>query len=128
MTAIRIVVLCVSAAVVCTALRFQRPEIATAISLAVGLAALLMTGDVLGELAGGIRQFSALAALDSGSAVIILKAAGITVISELGVQICCDAGESALAGRIRLATRLVMLGMAMPLVMDIMESVAAVLG
>lgn len=127
MTAIRIVVLCIAAAVICAALRFQRPEIATAISLAVGLGALLMTGEAFGKLASGIRQFSALAVLDSGNTIIILKAAGITVISELGVQICCDAGESALAGRIRLATRMVMLGMAMPLVLDIMESVGAVL-
>ena len=67
-------------------------------------------------------------ALESNQTAMILKAAGIAIISELGVQICCDAGESALAGRIRLATRMVMLGMAMPLVMEIADSVGAVLG
>ena len=128
MTAIRIVALCLAAAMICSALRSQRPEMATALSLAVGIGALLMTGDAFGELSASIQRFSALAELDGGSAAVLLKAAGITVISELGVQICSDAGESALAGRIRLATRVVMLGMAMPLVLDIVDSVGAVLG
>ena len=109
-------------------LRGRRTLIPTALSLAVGIGALLMTGDMFGMISSGIQRFSTLAELDGGSAAILLKAAGVTVISELGVQICCDAGESALAGRIRLATRVVMLGMAMPLVLDIVDSVGAVLG
>ena len=128
MTAIRIVALCLAAAMICSALRSQRPEIATALSLAVGIGALLMTGDVFGEVSAGIRRFSAFAELDGGRSAVLMKAAGITVISELGVQICSDAGESALAGRIRLATRAVMLGMAMPFVLEIVDSVGAVLG
>ena len=128
MTAIRIVALCLAAAMICSALRSQRPEMATALSLAVGIGALLMTGDAFGEVSASIQRFSVLVELDGGSTSVLLKAAGITMISELGVQICCDAGESALAGRIRLATRVVMLGMAMPLVLDIVDSVGAVLG
>ena len=128
MTAIRIVALCLAAAMICSALRSQRPEMATALSLAVGIGALLMTGDAFGEVSASIQRFSVLAELDGGSTAVLLKAAGITVISELGVQFCCDAGESALAGRIRLATRVAMLGMAMPLVLDIVDSVGAVLG
>lgn len=128
MTAIRIVALCLAAAMICSALRSQRPEMATALSLAVGIGALLMTGDAFGEVSTSIQRFSVLVELDGGSTAVLLKAAGITVISELGVQICSDAGESALAGRIRLTTRVVILGMAMPLVLDIVDSVGAVLG
>lgn len=128
MIAVRIVALCLAAAMICSALRSQRPEIATALSLAVGVGALLMTGSVLGEVSESIRRFSALIELDGGTSAMLMKAAGITVISELGVQICSDAGESALAGRIRLATRVVMLGMALPLMLDIVDSAGAVFG
>ena len=128
MIAIRIVALCLAAAMICSALRSQRPEIATALSLAVGVGALLMTGSVFGDVSESIHRFSVLIDLDGGTSAILMKAAGITVISELGVQICSDAGESAMAGRIRLATRVVMLGMALPLMLDIVDSVGAVLG
>lgn len=128
MIAIRIVALCLAAAMICSALRSQRPEIATALSLAVGVGALLMTGSVFGDVSESIRRFSVLIDLDGGTSAILMKAAGITVISELGVQICSDAGESALAGRIRLATRVVMLGMALPLMLDIADTAGAVFG
>ena len=128
MIAIRIVALCLAAAMICSALRSQRPEIATALSLAVGVGALLMTGSVFGDVSESIHRFSVLIDLDGGKSAILMKAAGITVISELGVQICSDAGESAMAGRIRLATRVVMLGMALPLMLDIADTAGAVFG
>lgn len=128
MTAIRIIILCISAAVVCSVLRTQKPEMAMVVSLAASLTALLISGEAFGEVADGIRSFTAIAALEGENGAIVIKAAGISVISELGVQICTDAGESALGGRIRLGTRIVMLGMAMPLVLKIMDSVSALLG
>lgn len=128
MAAVRIVLLCLGAALVCATLRAHRPEMATAISLAVGVATLLMTREAYGEVSEGIRVFLKMAFSETGNAAIVLKAAGVSILSELGVQICCDAGESALAGRIRLACRVVMLGMAMPLIMQIAEIVGQIFG
>lgn len=127
MTAIRIVILCVSAALICATLRLQKPELATALSLATGLLALLLTSDTLSVTSNAIRQFSNLAQFDSDISSALLKATGITIISELGAQICSDAGESALAGRIRLAARLVMLGMALPMLLQICDMVGQIL-
>ncbi len=127
-TAIRIVVLCLAAAMICASLRVHRPEMAMAVSLAVGVAALLLMSEALAPVVEGLQRFLELAALGEESGEIILRAAGIAIISEMGVQICSDAGETALAGRIRLATRIVMLGMAMPLVAQIADAVSSVLG
>lgn len=127
MTAIRIVILCVSAALICAALRLQKPELATALSLATGLLALLLTSDTLSVASNAIRQFSNLAQFDSDISSALLKATGITIISELGAQICSDTGENALAGRIRLAARLVMLGMALPMLLQICDIVGQIL-
>ena len=99
-----------------------------AVSLAVGVAALLMMSEALAPVVEGLQRFLELAALGDESGEIILRAAGIAIISEMGVQICSDAGETALAERIRLATRIVMLGMAMPLVAQIADAVSSVLG
>ena len=128
MLAIRIVILCLAGAMICAALRAQRPEIATAVALAVGVTALLMTTEAFSGASDSIRRFIRQAELENETASIVLKAAGITIISELGVQICCDAGESALAGRIRLAVRVVLLAMAMPVMLEILDVVNALLG
>lgn len=124
MLAVYIILLCVGAALVCTMLRVHRPEIATMISLAVGIGVLLLTGDGFSDAAESIRHFMDLADIQPAGTQIMLKAAGLTILCELGVQICCDAGESALAGRIRLACRMTMLGMAAPFILEIIETVS----
>lgn len=123
MTAVRVTILCIAAAMICTSIRAQRPEIASAISLAVGIGVLLLTEDAFSSVFGGAISFLRQIEMNSGTDGMIIRAAGITILSELGVQICCDAGESALAGRIRLATRVVLLGMAMPLIASILDSI-----
>ena len=47
MTVVRIVLICLAAALMCAMLRFARPEMAMAISLSVSLIALLMTADAI---------------------------------------------------------------------------------
>ena len=124
MQAIYIILMSVAAALVCSMIRPQRPEIATAVSLAVGLGALLLTGNTFSDAARSIQSYAALANINSSGMQTMLKAAGLTILCELGVQICCDAGESALAGRIRLACRIAMLSMAMPFLMQIVDAIA----
>lgn len=123
MLAVRIVLLCVGSALVCAMIRVHRPEMATAISLAVGLGVLLLSREAFESITSGIQRFLLLTGIQNENTTILLKAAGITILSELGVQICCDAGESALAGRIRLVCRIVILGMAMPFIMQIIDSI-----
>lgn len=112
---LKITALCIAVAMICAALRLQRPELATAVSLAGGLAALAMA---LSDIAGAgdwLADFRRLLGEDSDVAVVILKGAGIAVVAELGTQLCADAGERALAGRIALASRLAMLGLCVPM-------------
>ena len=124
---LRVTALCVAAAMICSALRVQRPELATALSLAAGLV-------VLGALLAGAEQirawtgaFDALSPGDSDVANVVLKGAGIAVVSELGSQLCEDAGERALAGRIALAARVATLGLCAPLLAELAGSVGAAL-
>lgn len=123
----RVVLLCIAAAMLCAALKTQKPEFALALSLAAGLAAMLMALEPMQQMVSVLRSLFQSANLDAESASIVLKAAGIAILSELGVQICSDAGESALAGRIRLVTRIAMLGMAAPLMSEIMDGLNRVL-
>ncbi len=120
--AIQWIGLCVAAALVCSMLRVQRSELATVVSLAVGTAALLMLAlrvrAMLPELEGLRRLFRD---MDGDSITAILRAAGITIIAELGSQLCRDAGESALAGRIGLIARIAILALCVPMASRLAE-------
>lgn len=126
MLALRVIVLCVAAALICVLLRQQRPELAMLLSLATGIGVLLIFSDSFRQIAEIMQRLMDAGTMKSEYTSTVLKAAGISIISELGVQICCDAGESALAGRIKLACRIAMLMIALPGLGEIMEIVAAV--
>ena len=112
---LKITALCLAVAMTCAALRLQRPELATAVSLAGGVAALAMAvADVAGA-GNWLEEFWNLLGRDGDVAAVVLKGAGIAIVSELGTQLCADAGERALAGRIALAGRVATLGLCAPL-------------
>ena len=125
---IRVTALCVAVAMICSALRPQRPEMATALSLAGGLAALAL---LWGE-AGWARQWVARAAtggkLQGDVIAVVVKGAGVAVVSELGAQLCQDAGESTLAGRIVLASRIAMLSLSAPMLEQLYVIVSGLSG
>ena len=114
--------LCVAAAMICAAIRVQRPELATGVSLAVGAAVLAMMASQAQSLFPEARQlWDMLSALDGEAGSAMLRAAGITVIAELAGQLCRDAGESALAGRVALIARASILALCVPLVSRLSE-------
>ena len=125
---VRITALCVAVAMICAALRLQRPELATALSLAGGLAAVLLLLTEAGGLTEWIAAFQTLMPRDRDIAAIVLKGAGIAVLSEMGEQLCADAGERALAGRIALAARVAMLGLCAPLIGELTGLIGGALG
>ena len=125
MPVIYIILLVTGAALVCSMLRMHRPEIATMVSLAVGLSVFMLAEDAFSGIATGMKQFIDLTNVQNSQTRVILKAAGLAILGELGVEICSDAGESALAGRIRFICRIAMLSMAMPYVTQIVDIAAS---
>jgi stage III sporulation protein AD len=57
----------------------------------------------------------------------ILKIVGIAYIAEFGAQVCKDAGESSIAGRIELAGKIFIMVLAMPIVAAVLESIIRLL-
>ena len=60
MNAIRILGLCVAAAMVCSAIRMQNPQIATAVAIGSGAAAVLLSMSDFQAIAGQLQRLSAL--------------------------------------------------------------------
>lgn len=121
MNAVYAALLCVFAALVSAMLRPNRPELATAVSLAAGVAAAAFCLGGVREAAYALNRLTAQADLDGDFLPLLLRAGGITLLCEFAMQLCADAGESALAGRIRLAMRVTLLAMAIPALNEALE-------
>lgn len=57
----------------------------------------------------------------------ILKITGIAYIAEFGSQICKDAGESSIAGRIEFAAKIMVMVLAMPIIAAVLETIIRLL-
>jgi stage III sporulation protein AD len=115
MVAMRIVLICVAGAILSAVLKAQKPELSMGVAIATGLAALFLSLDGLKQAVTTISGMAQGAGISSESAQLLIRATGVTMLAEFGAQLCRDAGESALAGRIELGGRVILLSMAAPL-------------
>ena len=118
--------ICITAAIVCAAIRTQRPEMAMVISLAAGVFVILMLWNGITGSSGLLERIRGLVSRDETLYGTVLKAAGIAIIAEMGVQICTDAGEKTLAGRIALASRVSMLILCAPMLERILDYIGEI--
>lgn len=126
MQMLRILVLCLSAALICMTLRAAHPQIAAAVAMAAGVAALMLSGADLGSFARTLQTLEDCAQA-AGQPLYLLKICGIAMIAEFASDICRDAGEAALAHRIDVGVRIGIVASALPSAAEIMESIAALL-
>lgn len=115
MAVIKVAMLCVAAALMCAAIKVQKPEMGVALSLAAGTLALIWSLTYVQSAVEGIRALAGGAGLGEGAMAVVLKAAGVALITQFAQQLCLDAGESALAGRVEFCGRAALLAMSVPL-------------
>jgi stage III sporulation protein AD len=125
--AIYAALICVAGALLSAVIKQQRPELALGVALSAGVAAIAVCLPELKSAVGTLSTLADSAGVDQASVKLMLRACGISIIAEFGSQVCVDAGESALAGRIQLGARLVLLAMAVPLITEILSRVSSLL-
>ena len=119
--------LCLAAALLCATLRVQKPEMAMALSLAAGTMALIWTFPHVRAVVSQVTALSQGAGLSDGSIQLMLRAAGIAMVTEFSAQLCKDAGESALAGRVEFGGKAVLISMGIPLLTGIAARLQALI-
>ncbi len=112
----RILSIAILGAALAVLVRPLRPEMAILIGAATGVIVLLYAvGEVTGVL-DTLRRLGEAYGVDSGYIGVLLKIIGIAYAAQFGAQICSDAGESAIAGKVELCGRVLILAAALPVV------------
>ena len=127
MTALRIIALCIAAALICTALRAAHPQIAAAAALAAGVGALMLSVGDLGRFAEALRRLEATAEAGGANGTWLVRLCGVALVAELASDVCRDTGEAALAKRIDMGVRLSVAAAALPLAAQLLERITELL-
>jgi len=124
---VQVVGLAIVAVVLLLVIRQQRPEIAVLLGLVVGVAIFFMVAQRLVAVVDFLRDLASRAKVDDLYLNTILKIVGIAYIAEIGAQVCRDAEENSVASKVELAGKVLILVLAMPIVMAILETILKVL-
>ncbi|MBQ3575735.1 MAG: hypothetical protein IJA26_08685, partial [Clostridia bacterium] len=116
--------LCISAALICASLRAEHPQMASAVAMAAGIAALLLSRSDIAVFSGIVKQLDGLSA---GGGMKLLKICGIAMVAEFASDICRDAGETSLAKRIDTGVRLAIVVSVVPSAGSIMSQIAGLI-
>ena len=93
-----------------------RPELSMITGIVTGIAVTLMAVAELTGVVDALRQIALENGIDGGYVGTLLKILGIAFAAQFGVQICNDAGETAVAGKVELCGRVLILACALPAV------------
>ena len=99
---------------------------ATAAVLAVlcgGILILLKPIPYFSEIFRTVKEIASVSGLKTDYIGLVIKVVGIAYIGEFAGELCRDAGEASLAGKVDLGTKVVIMIMAMPLLETILSTV-----
>ena len=104
-----------------------RPEFAIYISAVAGILILYIAMDKLSNIISLLQTISQKSGINSTFIEILLKITGIAFLSEFAVNICKDSGETAIASKIELGSKIVIISMSIPIISSLMELILNIL-
>ena len=74
-----------------------------------------------------IRSISNKSNINNQFIEILLKITGIALLSEFAVSICKDSGETAIASKIEIGTKVIVISMSIPIISSLLEIILKIL-
>lgn len=108
-------------------LKQYKPEFAIYVSLLVGTTILLLSLDKVNGIISLLTNLSNKANVNNQYLIILLKITGIAFLTEFAVSICNDSGESAIASKIDLGGKVIIIGMSIPIISALLELIIKIL-
>ncbi len=127
MDIIKIIGIGLIALVIILILRQYKPEFAIYVSLIAGIAILLISLGKLSGLINLLRDISSRANINSQFLSLILKITGIAFLTEFAVSISNDCGESAIANKIDLGGKTIIIVISLPIITSLLETILKVI-
>ncbi|MFW5891563.1 MAG: stage III sporulation protein AD [Halanaerobiales bacterium] len=123
MIIIKIVGMAIITAILALVIKQEKPELAFLLSLLTGIIILLLLIGKIKRIIELIERLALQARVDIIYFNTIIKIVGIAYIGEFGAEITRDAGEKALAGKIEMAAKILIMLMALPIMISLIETI-----
>ena len=127
MDIIKIVGIALIALVIIILLKQYKPEFAIYISILTGILILILVMDKLSGIINLIKSIVNQSYINTEFITLLIKITGIAFLSEFAVSICEDSGEAAIASKIEIGSKIIIISMAIPILSSLLELILKLL-
>ncbi len=127
MEVIRIISIALIGLIIIVLLKQYKPEFAIYISLLIGILILLLVMDKLSGIIQMIQSIANKSNINNEFISILLKITGIAFLSEFAISICKDSGEAAIANKIEIGTKIIIISISIPIISSLLEIILKIL-
>lgn len=127
MEIIQITAIAFIATFIITILRQYKPEYAIHISIIAGVIIIGLVVFKLSSIIELLQSLSSKLGINAKFFSILLKITGIAYLSEFAVNICKDAGESATASKVEIASKIIIISMSIPILAALLDVISNIL-
>jgi len=125
---VRIALIGIVSGVLIVAVKQKQPEMGMQISIVAGLIIFIYVLDYLVTAVEYIRDIVGRYDIPYEGITIVLKIIGIAYICEFAVQVLADTGEEAIASKVELAGRVLIIVLSLPVITSFLNMVLQMLG
>lgn len=108
-------------------IRQYKPEFTLYVSLLAGSIILLFLMDKISGIVDILTSLSNKASIDSEFLTLLIKITGIAFLTEFAVSICKDTGETAIANKVDMGGKVIIVSMSIPIISSLLETVLQIL-
>lgn len=127
MEIIKIIGIALIALIIIIMLKQYRPEYALFISILTGILILFLVMDRLTGIINLIQSIEDKFSINTEFIALLIKITGIAFLSEFAVSICKDSGEAAIASKVELGAKIIIISMSIPIISSLLEIILKIL-
>lgn len=127
MEIIKIIGIAFIALIIIIMLKQYRPEYAIFISILTGILILFLVMDRLTGIINLIETIQDKFSINTQFIALLIKITGIAFLSEFAVSVCKDSGEAAIANKIEIGSKIIIISMSIPIISSLLEIILKIL-
>lgn len=104
-----------------------RPEFTMYVSVAAGIIILLLVMDKLSAIIDLLTNLANKTSINNEFIFLLIKITGIAILTEFASSVCKDSGETAIASKVDMGGKVIIIAMSIPIIASLLETILKVL-
>ena len=127
MDIVKIIGIAFVALIIIIILKQYKPEFVIYVSIVAGAIILFLSMDKLSGIINLLENIANKTPVNGRFLSILIKITGIAFLTEFAVSICKDSGETAIASKVDLGGKVIIIAMSIPIISSLLETIVKIL-